>query len=440
MSSETTCCTGSSSTEATLASAKAGLLKRYVIVAKRVVTCDVERATEQEPLGGIEDGAVVVEDGRIAQVGARRDVCARYPSLPVLWDARDGVVTPGFVDAHTHLVWAGSRHNEFVARIARAHGADYEQVAKAGGGIVATMNAVRGASVDDLARQLRRRLRRMASLGTTTCEVKSGYGLNLESELRQLTAVQHAAGEPDVPRVLATYLALHALPPEAVPQREQWIHTVANEWVDQVADRKLATFVDAYIDRNAFTAQEARLVFERAVQRGLGIRAHVGQFADVGGAALAASMGAMCVDHLENVSDEDLARLAEAGTCAVLLPTACFTLHQQPPPIASMRKAGVRMVVASDANPGTAPTESLPLALTFALSHYGLTPTECFLGATTHAAASLGLASECGKLAQGLSADIVVWDLAHEHAILQPWGSPMTQLVTRYGRVIHCAS
>ena len=242
-----------------------------------------------------------------------------------------------------------------------------------------------------------------------------------------------------LPRVVPTFLALHALPAAGRADRPAWVKDVATRLVPDVARAKLAAFVDAYVDANAFTVDEARLVGESARSEGLGVRFHVGQFADVGGAELAAELGAKSADHLEHVSPAALAALARAGTAAVLLPTACFTLAQAPPPVAAMREAGVTLVVASDANPGTAPTESLPLAMAFAVRLYGLTPAEALLGATRHAAASLALDGR-GVLAAGAHADLVVWDLPHESAIVQPWGASRTKLVLRDGVAIATAA
>lgn len=407
---------------------------RFAVSGRRVVTCSALFEAPDNPLGVIENAAIVVDDGRIVAIGPATQITAQFPDVPVVINAQDRVLTPGLVDAHTHLVWAGSRHNEYLLRM---QGAGYEQIAASGGGIVSTMKAVREASVDELTDALWRRLSRMVALGTTTCEVKSGYGLRLESELNQLVAIEHLSARADVPRVVPTFLPLHAVPEEGRGNREGWIAEVVNQWLSEVATRKLAVFVDAYIDRNAFSVAEARPLFEKARAMGLGVRAHVGQFADVGGAELAASVGALSVDHLEHVSAEGLRQLAQAGTHAVLLPTACFTLRQEPPPIEAIRAAGVAIVVASDANPGTAPTESLPLAMAFGLHTYHLTASECILGATRHAATSLGLGSECGQLAEGYRADLVVWDLPHEYALLQPWGSPMTSVVMREGKVLY---
>ncbi|MCU0693166.1 MAG: imidazolonepropionase [Polyangiaceae bacterium] len=404
--------------------------KQLLVCAGRVVTCDPARATPHDVLGVIEDGAVLIDGDRIRAVGTRAELLHAAPDIPVVMQAPDAVVTPGLVDAHTHLAWAGSRHDEYILRM---QGAGYEAIAAAGGGIVASTRAVRAASETTLVERLQARLRRMAALGTTTCEVKSGYGLDLDSERKQLRAVATLSRIPSLPRVVPTFLPLHALPPEGRSDRARWVEQVISNWLPAIVSEGLAWFVDAYIDRNAFTPQEARGLFERAKAAGLGVRAHVGQFADVGGAALAAQVGAASADHLENVSDEALAALARAGTRAVLLPVASFTLRQSPPPVDRIRAAGVPIVIASDANPGTAPTESLPLAMALGLHTYGLTPEECLLGATREAAESLGLGDTCGQLSPTFSADLVIWDLPHERALLQPWGSPVTRWVAMRG-------
>jgi imidazolonepropionase len=398
--------------------------------AGRVVTCDPARCTAADPLGVVEDGVVVIERGRVVTVAARADLATRFPGLPLRVDAPDAVITPGLVDAHTHSPWMGSRHGEYALRMA---GADYEAIAKAGGGIVSSMGAVRAATRAQLAAALRERVLRMASLGVTTIECKSGYGLDEAGERKQLEAIAEVGSEVSLPRLVPTYLALHALPPEAGGDREAYARKVASSWLAPIAEAKLARFVDAYIDRAAFSVDQARPVLARARELGLGVRVHVGQFADVGGAELAAELGASSVDHLENVGEAGIAAVANAGARAVLLPVASFTLGQLPPPVAALRRAGVRMCVASDANPGTAPTESLPLAMAFAVRSYGLTVAEAILGATREAAASLDLAGECGALAEGLSADLVVWSLPHEQAIVQPWGISRTRLVVRGG-------
>lgn len=401
---------------------------RHALVG-RVVTCDEARATAEDPLGVIPDGAVVVVDGAIVDVGERAAVLARHPDVPER--AAEGVITPGLIDAHTHAPWMGSRDGEYALRMA---GADYETIAAAGGGIVASMRAVRAATAAEIAAALRARLQRMARLGVTTVEAKSGYGLDEASERKQLEAIADAAGSTDLPRVVPTYLALHALPPEARGDRDAYAREVERAWLPAIAAAGLARFVDAYVDRSAFSVDQARGVLARARALGLGVRLHVGQFADVGGAELAAELGAASVDHLEHVGPAGIARLAAEGVRAVLLPIASFTLRQDPPPVAALRAAGVRLVIASDANPGTAPTESLPLAMALAVRSYGLSVAEALLGATREAAASLGLAGTCGAIRPGLRADLTVWDLPHENALIQPWGSARAASVLRDGR------
>jgi imidazolonepropionase len=404
------------------------------IAAKRIVTCDVSRATSDNPLAVIEDAAVLYDEHSISWVGPRT---AAHDKVPLV-DYGDRVVTPGLVDAHTHSAWVGSRHNEYVQRLA---GADYRAIAAAGGGILSTYRAVAQATQEQIEAELAARLRRMADLGVTTVEVKSGYGLEPDGERKQLRAIASAANDPSLPGVVSTFLALHALPEASRGSRDHYVLRAGTTLLQEVAQQKLAQFVDAYVDANAFTVDEARIVCENAKRLGLGVRLHVGQFADVGGAQLCAEVGALSADHLEHVEADGIDALAKAGVAATLLPIASFTLGQAPPPIAALREAGVPFVVASDANPGTAPSESLPMAMALALRAYGLTAAEVILGATRNAALSLGVAGHGvsrprGSLVAGARADIVVWDLPHEHAILQPWGVAKTHLVLRDGAPI----
>lgn len=395
---------------------------RFVALAGRVA-----------PLSGTSfaDGGVLVEAGRIAAIGDRATILAAASGAPILVDAPEGVMTPGLVDAHTHSAWVGSRHDEYAIRLA---GGDYEAIAKAGGGIVSSMRAIRAASGEAIAATLRARLRRMAAMGVTTVEVKSGYGLDEAGERKQLEAIAEVARDPSLPRVVATYLALHALPPERRDDRAAYVDDVASRWLPAIAEAGLAKFVDAYVDRGAFTVDEARKVLSRARALGLGVRLHAGQMSDVGAADLAAELAAASADHLEHVADASLARMARSDTAAVLLPVASYTLGQAPPPIAAMRREGVRMIVASDANPGTAPTESLPLAIALAARSYGLSPNEALAGATLHAARSLELPAD--GLVAGAPADFVIWALPDERALIQPWGAPPITLVVVAGRTI----
>lgn len=395
----------------------------FVLQARRLVTC---ASTSSDPLGVALDQAVVVDAGRIAFVGPRADLPEAYRALSTI-DAE--LVTPGLVDAHTHAAYVGSRHEEYLLKMA---GAGYEEIAAAGGGIVSSMRAVRAATDEEVYETLAQRLGRMATLGVTTVEVKSGYGLRLDAERRQLDAARRARAKADLPRVVPTYLALHAVPPEGKADRGAWIDRVVSEDLPAVHAEGLATFCDAYIDRNAFSVVEAERLFRAATHLGLGVRAHVGQFADVGGAELAARFGARSVDHVENIGEAGLDALAAAGVRVGLLPVASFTLAQTPPPVATFRARGIRCFVASDANPGTAPTDSLPLAMAFAVRLYGLTLAETLLGATREAALSLGL-DDVGEIRPGFRADLVLWDLPHEAALVQPLGTPRARRVLRDG-------
>lgn len=396
-----------------------------LLSAGRLVTCDAETGSDE--LGVVEDGAVLLAGGRVQAVGPRAALVRAHHGAA--HHAHPGaLITPGLVDAHTHAAWVGSRGREYAMRMA---GADYEAIAAAGGGITASMRAVRETSDERLEQTLVARLGRMASLGVTTVEIKSGYGLSEAHERRQLEAVARVSRRADLPAVVPTFLGLHALPPEAGADRDGYA-AACRGWLDGIARDGLAAFVDAYVDRSAFSVAQARLVLERAAELGLGVRLHAGQFADVGGVELGVSLGAASVDHLEHVGEEAAEAMGRAGVAAVLLPVASFTLAQAPPPVAMLRRCGVPLVVASDANPGTAPTESLPLALALAVRSYGLTAAEALLGATARAADSLRQGDR-GRLRTGAAADVVVWDLPHEHDLLQPWGVARTLAVYREG-------
>jgi imidazolonepropionase len=389
----------------------------------RAITCD-RLVTNDGP--AIDDGALVLDGARVAWVGARAEMPPEHRALAA---EHAPLVTPGLVDAHTHAAWAGSRHAEYAMRMA---GADYVAIANAGGGILGSHRAIEATSEDDLALALEARLRRMATLGVTTVEVKSGYGLLPELELKQLRAIARVATRQNLPRVVPTFLALHALAPGET-DRDRYAQA-ACALAREVGARKLARFVDAYVDEHAFHAPQARALGAVARDAGLGVRLHVGQFSDIGGAELAAELGARSADHLEHVSEAGAHALAAAGVFAVMLPVAAFTLAQAPPDVALLRRVGVPLVVASDANPGTAPTESLPLAMALAVRSFGLTPNETLAAVTTNAARSLDV--DTGILSAGARADVVLWDLPHEIALVQPWGTPRASLVLRDGAII----
>ncbi len=401
-------------------------MSTYAVTAARVVTCS--ESAGQGALGVLEDGAFIVDDKAISWVGKR----SALPKGIAVHDEGANVVTPGLVDAHTHAAWVGSRHDEYVVRMA---GGDYEAIARAGGGIVSSHRQIVAAEESTIREALIARAKRMASLGVTTIEVKSGYGLLPEEELKQLRAIRDAKSDASIPRIVSTFLGLHAIPPSLRDRRDEFLKG-ATGLLERVQIEGLADFVDAYIDRNAFSVEESRAFLTAAKAHGFELRLHVGQFSDIGGAELASELGAKSVDHLEVVGEAAMNALANAGVFASLLPTACFTLKQEPPPVARLRAHGIRFVIASDANPGTSPSESLPLAMAMGVRLFGLTPEETILGVTRHAAASLAKDDVTGSLAVGKCADYVVWDLPHEHALLQPWGVARTKRVVREGRVI----
>jgi len=352
----------------------------------RVMTCT------GEGLGVIDRGAIRIVKGEIEWVGDD----AQAPDAGEVIDCNGQLVTPGLVDCHTHAIFAGSRANEFAMR---ARGASYQEIAKAGGGIAATLEATRDAKDIDLIVALRDRVAVMHRAGTTTVEVKSGYELTIDGEMRLLMCMP---SDGVVPTLLA-----HMVPPERSRDRAAFVREICEQWISPRLT--LATSVDVYCDDGAFTLAESRAIWEAAKRAGLAVRGHVGQFADLGGAEVLAELGALSADHLEHVSDAGIAALARARTVAVMLPGACVQLRMTPPPVAKLRAAGVAMAVATDLNPGTSYCESLPIQMWLACTHYGMTVEEAWLGVTRVAARALGLEGHAGVIAPGVRADLVIW-------------------------------
>jgi imidazolonepropionase len=320
-----------------------------------------------------------------------------------------GLVTPGLVDCHTHLVFGGERADEFERRL---HGADYEAIARAGGGILSTVRATRAASEDELFAQSLPRARGLLHDGVTTIEIKSGYGLDLQTELKMLRVARRIGTELGI-TVRTTLLGLHALPSEHADHRDDFVTMVCDEWLPRVAEEKLADAVDAFCEGIAFTPDEIRRFFERARGLGLPVKLHADQLSDLGGAALAASFDGLSADHLECADEAGVAAMARAGTVAVLLPGSFYALREtRLPPIEAMRRHGVPMAVATDLNPGTSPLRSLRLAMSMACTLFRLTPDEALRGATVNAARALGL-DDRGTLVAGQRADLVVWNARH---------------------------
>lgn len=359
--------------------------------------------------GAIDAAAIGIADGRIAWIGAEADLPdGRVGTHTDIQHLGGRWVTPGLIDCHTHLVFAGDRTTEFEAR---ANGATYQEIAKTGGGILSTVRATREASLEELTLQSANRLDVMVRDGVTTVEVKSGYGLDLDTELKQLRAAKALEARCSV-SVVGTFLGLHALPPEYAGRSDAWVDHVVADILPAVAAEGLAHSVDAYVEAIAFTADQAERFFAAAVDHGLRPKLHAGQFTDHGATALAASTRALSADHLEYVDEAGVAALAEAGVVAVLLPGAYVTLREtQRPPVDSLRSHGVPMAVATDCNPGTSPLTSLLTAMALACAGFRLTPEEALAGATRNAAAALGL-HDRGTLEVGRRADLAVWDVS----------------------------
>jgi imidazolonepropionase len=359
--------------------------------------------------GAIEDGALAVRDGRIAWLGRRVDLPAGARAS-AQHDGGGRWATPALIDCHTHLVFAGDRAAEFEARLG---GASYEEIAQGGGGILSTVRATRAATEDELVAQARPRLAALVEEGVTTVEIKSGYGLDADTEIRMLRAARRL-GTDAVVRIRTTCLALHALPPEHRDDRDAYVGQVCDELLPRVAAEGLADAVDVFCERIAFTRDECARVLRRARELGLAVRVHADQLSDGGGAALAAEHGARSAEHLEYTSEEGAAALARAGTVAVLLPGAYVLLREkQAPPVDALRRHGVPIAIATDCNPGTSPVTSLLAMLPLAAAAFRLTPAECLAGVTRHAARALRLEQEIGTLEVGKRAEFVLWDVAH---------------------------
>ncbi|HEV7255808.1 MAG TPA: imidazolonepropionase [Mesorhizobium sp.] len=359
-------------------------------------------------LGVIESGAVAADgDGRIVFAGPEADLPSRLAQGAEVIDCEGRWVTPGLIDCHTHLVHAGNRADEWEMRLA---GASYEEVARAGGGIVSSVKALRAASEDDLVEQSLPRLDALIAEGVTTLEIKSGYGLDLASEGKSLRAARRL-GEARPVTVAATFLGAHALPPEAGGDKDGFIARVADEMLPAIAAEGLADAVDAFCEGIAFSPEQVARVFVRAKELGLPVKLHADQLSDGGGAALAASFGALSADHVEYCSEDGARALTQAGTVAVMLPGAFYFIREtKKPPVELFRRHGVPMAVATDMNPGSSPLCSLHLAMNMAATLFGMTVEECWLGVTRFAAKALGMEGSKGALEAGKQADLAIWD------------------------------
>jgi imidazolonepropionase len=360
-----------------------------------------------EPYGKLAADALAVKGERIAWIGPASEALRRAAAASIPVERCEGLwITPGLIDCHTHLVYGGNRVEEFEKRLC---GVSYEDIARAGGGIQSTVRATRAADTHTLAVAAAARARRLMSEGVTTIEIKSGYGLDLPTERRMLEAAR--ALEDVLPvSIRTTYLGLHALPAEYRDERRRFVAQVSGPWLESLAAAGLVDAVDAFCEDIAFTLEETETFLAAGKKLGLRAHVHAGQLSDMGAAELAARYGALSADHLEYLSERGAQALRAAGTVAVLLPGAYYTLRQTtPPPVAMLRAAGVPMAVSTDANPGTSPCNSMLLVLNMACTLFGLTPQEAVAGATRHAALALGLQEEIGTLEPGKRADFALW-------------------------------
>lgn len=389
-------------------------------------------------LGLIEDGAVAVQGDRILSIGPAREVLAHAGEDTRLVDASGKVVMPGFVDPHTHLVFAGDRAAEFEMRL---RGATYLEIMAAGGGIMNTVRATRAASLDELVTQSRQRLDRTLAHGTTTVEAKTGYGLDTENELKMLEAIR-LLNESHPVDLVPTFLGAHAIPTEYRGRAEEYVDLVIEEMLPRLRSEGYVGgegpfFCDVFCEEGAFSLEQSRRVLERAKEMGMGLKIHADEFTPLGGAALAAELGATSADHLACTPDEEIKLLADSGTIAVLLPGTPFGLGEEHySPARKMIELGVPVALATDLNPGTCYCESMPFIMALACRQMSMTPAEAIVASTINAAHAIGLGHEVGSLEVGKKADLLILNLPDYRHLAYRFGTNLVDTVVKAGRVI----
>lgn len=386
-------------------------------------------ATMTGGYGLISDGAMLIKDGRIAWVGPQSEAPAFSGEVV---NGRGRLATPGLIDCHTHLVYGGSRTNEFELRLT---GVPYAEIAKSGGGIMSTVRATRAASEAELEAKALKRLDSLLAEGVTTIEIKSGYGLDVETECKMLRVARQLGKQRHVD-VYTTFLGAHTLPPEFKDSRQAYVDLVCKESLPAAHAAGLVDAVDAFCEGIAFSVSETEQVFQAAKALGLPVKLHAEQLSNLGGAKLAARYNALSVDHIEYLDDEGVAAIARSGTAATLLPGAFYYLREkQAPPVAALRSKNVPLAIATDLNPGSSPVHSLLSTMNMACVLFGLTPEEALLGVTANAARALGL-SDRGRIAPGLKADLCLWDAERPGDLAYPLGfNPLTAVI-RNGELV----
>lgn len=379
--------------------------------------------------GRVENAALAVDkDGKIAWTGRMTDLPDRAEKLATrVHNTHGHWITPGLIDCHTHLVYGGNRAKEFELRL---KGASYEEIARAGGGILSTVHATRLATEHDLLIAAQKRLDELLEEGVTTIEIKSGYGLDTETEAKMLRVARDLGTGNDV-TVKTTFLGAHAIPPEYEGRADEYIDLVCNDMLPKIARNGLADAVDAFGEKIAFTPKQVHRVFEAAKKHDLPVKLHADQLSDQTGAEVAAQYNALSADHLEYTSEDGVQAMGRAGTVAVLLPGAFYFLREtKKPPVDIFRKHGVPMALATDCNPGSSPATSLLLMMNMACTFFRMTPEEALAGVTVHAARALGLESECGRLSKSMRADFAIWDIdGPEELAYRIGANPLTDCI-----------
>lgn len=410
----------------------------------QLVTCAssvVKRGLAMLDVGAIEDGAVAIADGRFVAIGVSNDILGKYSSENIV-DAHEKVVVPGFVDPHTHIVYAGDRLNEFELKI---RGADYLEILTSGGGILSTVRKTREASIEELVELALDRLDKMLVCGTTTCEIKTGYGLDVESELKMLSVIDELSNQHPI-EIVPTLLAAHAIPPEHKDNSDAYVDLICSDilpkawgWYEnsQFFERGAPFSVDVFAEKNTYTVEQSRRIFEAASAYGFKIKAHVDQFTNLGGSRLGIESGALSIDHLDAISDEEIGLLAKSNTVGIVIPTENFSAGKSQ--FANARKmidSGCAIAISTDYNPGSAPCPSMPMAMAISCRYQKLSPSEVLNASTINAAHAIGLGDHHGSIEVGKVADALILDTKDFRALMYEFGGNIVDSVIKNGEVL----
>ncbi|MBF8294075.1 MAG: hutI [Bacteroidetes bacterium] len=387
---------------------------------------------EMRDIGVLENASVLIENGVITWIGNASDFMNTLQPDADTLDGSSYVALPGFVDAHTHALFGGSRENEFALR---SEGKTYQDIAAQGGGILSTVNATRAATKRELKKATSKRLDAMMKHGTTTVEIKSGYGLSEESEIKMLEAITELADEHLI-SIRSTFLGAHALPPEFKDRRAEYIDLLCNRMMPYVAKRRLAQFCDVFCEVGYFSVEESRKILEQARTHGLALKLHADEFNSIGGTTLAAQLQVASVDHLEHISEDSIAGLRRGKTVAVLLPGVSFFLRNPYAPARKLIDAGVPVAIASDFNPGSCMSFSMPLMMTIACTQMSVTPEEAITASTLNGAAAMGVSDQVGSIEVGKRADIVLYDIPHYRYLAYHFGTNLAAKIIKNGTIL----